>query len=124
MSRFVWRIRPMRRRKKIDVLLPVVYNELMNSEFEALPIVRYRLTAHALLEMERRRITEAEVADVLALPEQTELVRSGRIVCQSRVQLEGRMYLLRVFVDVDREPPEIVTVYRTSKIEKYWRYDR
>jgi hypothetical protein len=31
--------------------------------------------------------------------------------------------LLRVFVDVDRDPPEVVTVYRTSKIEKYWRTD-
>jgi hypothetical protein len=28
-------------------------------------------------------------------------------------------YLLRVFVDVDRTPAEVVTVYRTSKIEKY-----
>jgi len=30
-------------------------------------------------------------------------------------------YLLRVFVDVDRVPPEVVTVYRTSKLPKYWR---
>jgi hypothetical protein len=30
-------------------------------------------------------------------------------------------YLLRIFVDIDRNPPEVVTVYRTSKIEKYWR---
>ena len=30
-------------------------------------------------------------------------------------------YLLRVFVDVDRSPPEVVTVYRTSKMEKYRR---
>jgi hypothetical protein len=31
------------------------------------------------------------------------------------------MFLLRVFVDVDRQPLEVVTAYRTSKIEKYWR---
>jgi len=30
-------------------------------------------------------------------------------------------YLVRVFVDVDRSPPEVVTVYRTSKVERYWR---
>jgi uncharacterized protein YuzE len=30
------------------------------------------------------------------------------------------MYLLRVVVDEDDLPPAIVTVYRTSKIEKYW----
>ena len=32
-----------------------------------------------------------------------------------------REYLVRVFVDLDRDPPEVVTVYRTSKIDKYWR---
>jgi len=32
-----------------------------------------------------------------------------------------KTYLLRVFVDVDREPPAVVTIYLTSKIKKYWR---
>lgn len=40
---------------------------------------------------------------------------------QSRIELKGRIYLVRVFVDIDRVPPEVVTAYRTSKIEKYWR---
>jgi len=31
------------------------------------------------------------------------------------------IYLVRVFVDMDRHPAEIVTVYRTSKVSKYWR---
>ena len=30
-------------------------------------------------------------------------------------------YLVRVVVDVDRNPAEVVTAYRTSKIAKYWR---
>jgi hypothetical protein len=29
--------------------------------------------------------------------------------------------LVRVFVDVDRKPAEVVTAYRTSRIAKYWR---
>jgi hypothetical protein len=29
------------------------------------------------------------------------------------------MYLLRVFLDVDRRPAEIVTVYLTGKFAKY-----
>jgi hypothetical protein len=32
---------------------------------------------------------------------------------------DGKTY--RVFVDVDRSPAEVVTVYRTSRIAKYWR---
>ena len=31
------------------------------------------------------------------------------------------MYLLRVVVDIDGLPPRVVTVYRTTKLDKYWR---
>jgi hypothetical protein len=90
---------------------------------ETLPITEYRLTDHAQLEMKRRQITEAEVAQVLSAPEQTEEIQPGRVVCQSRVEFgaPARLYLLRVFVDIARRPAEVVTVYRTSRIEKYWR---
>lgn len=90
---------------------------------EAPPLTDYWGTDHARFEMARRRITVAQIDRVLAAPEQTELVRPGRVVYQSRFEFgePSRTYLLRVFVDVDRQPPEVVTVYRTSKIEKYWR---
>lgn len=90
---------------------------------EAKPITNYRITAHAREEMTRRQITEEDVAKVLAGPEQTETIRKGRKVYQSRLQSgePPRTYLLRVFVDIDRFPPEVVTVYRTSKVAKYWR---
>jgi hypothetical protein len=44
------------------------------------PITTYRLTDHAQLEMARRQISPAEVASVLAAPEQTECMREGRAV--------------------------------------------
>ena len=51
---------------------------------------------------------------------------AGRVVLHSRVEMgsPAKMYLVRVFVDVDRNPPEVVTVYRTSRISKYWRQDQ
>jgi hypothetical protein len=76
------------------------------------------LTGHAVSEMERRSVSELEVRKALAYPKETFRVRMGRIVVQSAAQ-DG--YILRVFVDVDRSPPEVVTVYRTSKIGKYSR---
>ncbi len=85
------------------------------------PIAEFVVTPHAALEMERRGIDEAIVRQVLTAPEQREAVRPGRDVLQSRIELEGRRYLVRVFVDVDRDPAEVVTAYRTSKIAKYWR---
>jgi hypothetical protein len=89
------------------------------------PIIYYHLTDHARLEMTRRQISPADVAGVLAQPEQSWSVREGRKVYQSRIQVDEppKLYLLRIFVDVDRDPPQVVTVYRTSKVEKYWRVE-
>jgi hypothetical protein len=88
-------------------------------------IQEYRLTDHARFEMERRQIAEPEVAGVLATPGQVQSIREGREVYQTLIEMgePPKSYLLRVFVDVDREPPEVVTVYRTSKVEKYWRVE-
>ena len=87
------------------------------------PITNYSLTTHAQEEMNRRQISSDEVDNVLAAPEQIQSVRQGRDVYQSRIEAGKPLqkYLLRVFVDVDRDPPEVVTVYRTSKVTKYWR---
>jgi hypothetical protein len=90
---------------------------------ESSSVIKYRLTDHARQEMARRQISESNIAGVLSNPEQIEPVRPGRKVYQSRLQLGDppKTYLLRVFVDIDREPADVVTVYRTSKVEKYWR---
>ena len=87
----------------------------------ATPITTYRLTDHAQTEMARRHITVADVTHVLAAPEHTEVVRPGRVVYQARVTwgTTATTYLLRVFIEIDRQPPAVVTVYRTSKIAKY-----
>jgi hypothetical protein len=73
------------------------------------------ITDHAGAQMARREVAEEEVRAALGTPERMLDVRAGRVVVQA---MSGR-YLLRVFVDVDRDPPEVVTVYRTSKIDKY-----
>jgi hypothetical protein len=85
------------------------------------PIDNYFVTSHAAFEMRRRGIEEGAVRHILAAPEQRHAVRPGRDVLQSRIAFAGKSYLLRVFVDIDRDPAEVVTVYRTSRIAKYWR---
>jgi len=75
-------------------------------------------TAHAIMEMRRRGIAAAAVEEVLDSPGQRLVVRAGREVWHS-ILPDG--YLLRVVIDVDRNPARIVTVYRTSKVSKYWR---
>ena len=83
----------------------------------------FNFTEHAYFEMQRRGISEQIVRKVLEQPDQVEEIRPGRSVYQSKIQIgeEAEPYLVHVFVDIDRDPPEVVTVYRTSKMEKYWR---
>jgi hypothetical protein len=87
------------------------------------PILDFVFSDHALIEMARREISQEQVRNVLANPEQIERVREGRAVYQAKYDAgePPKTYILRVFVDIDRKPPYVVTVYRTSKIEKYWR---
>lgn len=73
------------------------------------------LTEHATEQMVRRQIRESDVRQVLTASEEVLLVRPGRVVAQGMIS----QHLLRVFVDVDRTPAEVVTVYRTSQIAKY-----
>ena len=85
------------------------------------PITDYIISAHAAIEIKRRELSAETIDGVLKRPEQQVEVRAGRVVLQSRVQESGSEYLVRVFVDIDRNPAEVVTAYRTSKVLKYWR---
>ena len=89
------------------------------------PIAGFVFTAHARFEMERRGLSEELVRGVLERPDQRWELRPGRHVVQSRVAIgePERSYVVRVFVDVDRTPCEVVTAYRTSRIAKYWRQE-
>jgi uncharacterized protein (TIGR04141 family) len=67
--------------------------------------------------------TEDVIRAILAAPEQGFELRPGRKVLQSKISSgqPAKAFLIRVFVDIDRAPAEVVTAYRTSKIGKYWR---
>ncbi len=89
----------------------------------AKPLKEFVITEHAAFELHRRGITRETIQQVLGAPEQRYEVRAGRDVLQGRTSHGDppKTYLVRVFVDVDREPAEVVAAYRTSKISKYWR---
>ncbi len=91
--------------------------------FDPEPMQEFEISEHALFEMDRRGIKETVVAAILAAPEQVALIRPGRAVYQSKVGVGAppSIYLLRIIVDFDRQPPKVVTAYLTSKIAKYWR---
>ncbi len=80
----------------------------------------YVLTDHAEQEAKRRQIPLRWIEATLTQPEQVTIGTNQRKVFQSRVVADGKAYLVRLIVEDWHQPPVVVTVYRTSKIEKYW----
>lgn len=72
--------------------------------------------------MARRNIPRACLEAVLDNPEQIVPGKDDCRIYQSRLDFgEGKIYLVRVIVDPAVEPLLVITVYRTGKIEKYWK---
>lgn len=113
----------------LDLITPVTPTFSAPSEeyceMKPRPITDYAMAPHARWELSRRGLSETTIRAILSAPEQRFDVRPGRVVLQSRVSSgqSAKMFLIRVFVDIDRVPAEVVTAYQTSKIEKYWRKD-
>ncbi len=82
--------------------------------------MNYLLSAHAREELDRRQIPLAVVENILFSPEQKVPGHEGILCYQSRVNISGKQYLLRVMVNETTDPLTVVTVYRTSKLAKYW----
>ena len=73
---------------------------------------------HALEQMKLRSIDEKFVLDILNKPEKIIVVEEVSIY-QSIVLMEDKFYLIRIFVNANQTPHKVVTVYKTSKINKY-----
>jgi len=77
---------------------------------------------HACEQMSRRGISYETVMKVVSQPDQTiaDIDEPTIIIYQSLINEDNQMFLLRVFVNRDKQPNVIVTVYRTTKISKYY----
>ncbi len=83
--------------------------------------MNFHFSKHVLEELAKRKISRTLLDGVLQAPEQ-KVPEVEDITCfQSRVDIDGKSYLLRVMVNERFDPPVVVTVYRTKKINKYWR---
>ena len=84
--------------------------------------MRFRLSNHALEEMERRAIPREMLEIVLRNPQQIVPEREDKKAYQSQIDFGGgRIFLLRAIVNDEIDPAVVITVYRTSNIQKYWR---
>ena len=84
--------------------------------------MNYALSRHAQAELGLRQIPRELLESVLQAPQQVVPERGTKKAYQSQLDFGGgRKFLLRVIVDDAINPAMVVTVYRTSKINKYWK---
>ena len=84
--------------------------------------MKFKLSTHSEEELIRRQIPRELLEDVLQSPQQIVPEYFGRRAYQSKLDFgEGKVFILRVIVDESTEPFTVITAYRTSKVDKYWR---
>ncbi|MFH1119624.1 MAG: DUF4258 domain-containing protein [Bacteroidota bacterium] len=81
--------------------------------------MEFLFSKHALEQIHFRRLSLAVIENVLYSPDIVIPDIEGVEVYQKLVFENDKSYLYRVFVNIRKIPPLIVTAYKTSKTEKY-----
>ncbi len=82
--------------------------------------MNYVLSNHAKEKILKRSISIELIEEVLQSPNQV-LLEDGIKIYQSIIFQNDSKYLLRVFVNDNKIPNTIITVYLTNKISKYYK---
>ena len=77
---------------------------------------------HAEEELLRRKISKNTIELVVNDPDQILELEDDIIIYQSIIEFDNKKkYLVRVVVSENKDSKTLITVYKTSKIKKYWR---
>ena len=81
---------------------------------------KFELSLHVIEQMKIRGVSEEIIFEVLENPDKIDFESEGQLIYQKIVLFDGlKQYLVRVFVNSDKIPNLVKTVYRTSKLSKY-----
>ena len=80
------------------------------------PIQEFRISQYARFQMDRLDIHLSEIRGILSNPRLITLERPGLAVYQDRIQADDpkHVFSLRIFVNIQSTPPEVVSVDRTG----------
>ena len=81
--------------------------------------MKFSYSQHAVEQMNKRGISEKEVQKTINSPERI-IQEEDYVVYQRMQDSQTIKYLIRVFINMAKKPPLVITVYRTSKISKYY----
>jgi len=75
---------------------------------------------HALEQMIKRGLSVELVKGVIAYPGEIINFENLKIYQSVRYNDDGEPFLIRVFINSEKEPGLVITAYKTSKIKKYY----
>lgn len=80
------------------------------------------IESHASFEAERRGISEEFIKSAVGNPQQKLPSKKGRVIVQNKYydEVEKKQMLVRIIGIETSEKFNVITVYKTSKINKYW----
>jgi len=81
------------------------------------------ITKHALFESKRRDIPLILLKKYIKKPQQIIPLKQNKFVYQSKYfdKIYNKEMLIRIIITGSEKEHKVITVYKTSKIEKYWR---
>lgn len=79
-------------------------------------------TDHAIFEMNRRGMGTVQIEGIIKHPQQEIQSSHGRVILQNIVydDFDRKKMLFRIIGIRNGDSFKVITVYKTSKIEKYW----
>ncbi|MBA3648287.1 MAG: DUF4258 domain-containing protein [Chitinophagales bacterium] len=81
--------------------------------------MEFIFSTHAREQMHERKIIQQIIIQIINQPDEI-VTQSDLQVFQGLIKENGKSYLIRIFVNVALHPNLIITVYKTSKISKYY----
>jgi dsDNA-specific endonuclease/ATPase MutS2 len=91
---------------------------ILKNEINKCVEMSFVFSNHALEQMQLRQISRSIVEKILEKPQQI-IKENNILIYQSVVLIEKKNYLIRVFINHNKKPNVVITVYKTSKISKY-----
>jgi hypothetical protein len=84
--------------------------------------MEFVFSKHATEQMLRRGLSRKQVEEVILYPDEiiTDNSDPEIVIFQSIINENEQLFLLRVFINRNKYPNMIVTLYKTTKIKKYY----
>ncbi len=79
----------------------------------------YGLSVHARDRLKQRRISQEVLEKVLMSPDEILEEDKCKSIYQRKLKNGGKIYLYRIYINLCKEPPMVITAYKTTKLEKY-----